>query len=294
MVASNWETSNEIVIGRLRELVASIEKEANADVLAYSGPMFNSTPDLFKHVIEGKTKKRRRVIVWLETFGGFVESTERTANILRHHYRTVDFLVTTYAMSAGTILVMSADSIMMDYSATLGPIDPQISRAESGNWVPALGYLEQYERLIEKSAKGELTSAELAFLIQKFDAAELYQFEQARDLSVALLEEWLARYKFKTWKVTETRGEPVTTKMRRERAKQIALQLNNTAEWHSHSRGISMEVLRRKLKLVIEDIQDDPVLADKFSSFTALFEDFRSRMGHDFFAIASAETYHGH
>lgn len=294
MVVSHWETSNEIVVRRIKELVTDLEKEANGDVLAYSGPMFDGTPDLFKDLIERKERKRRRVVVWLETNGGFVESTERTANILRHHYRTVDFVVTTYAMSAGTILVMSGDSIVMDYSATLGPIDPQINRAHSSSWVPALGYLEQYERLIQKSARGELTSAELAYLIEKFDAAELYQFEQARDLSVALLEEWLAKFKFKTWKETASQKKRVTPGMRRERAKEIALQLNDTAEWHSHSRGISMEVLRRRLNLEIEDLEATPALARRFSSFNALFHDFRRRMGHDFFAIASAETYDGH
>lgn len=191
--------------------------------------------------------------MWIETNGGSVEATEQTANILRHHYGTVDFLVTTFAMSAGTILVMSGDSITMRYSATLGPIDPQIRQLGSDRWVPALGYLEQYERLIQRSAAGELTSAELAFLIEKFDPAELYQFEQARDLSVALLEDWLATYKFKNWTETETHKNPVTPVMRRDPAKQIALQLNDTAEWHSHNRGITMEVLRRRLNLQIEN-----------------------------------------
>lgn len=294
MTVASSETSDALVIRRIRDLVGDIEKHLSADVLAYSGPMFDGTPDLFKQVIENKRKTRRHALVWLETNGGFVESTERTANILRHHYRTVDFVVTSYAMSAGTILVMSGDSILMDYSAMLGPIDPQIAREGGSKWVPALGYLEQYKRLIEKSEQGSLTSAELAYLIQKFDAGELYQYEQARELSVALLEEWLAKYKFKNWKETETSKRRVTPTMRKERAKTIAVQLNNTAEWHSHSRGISMEVLRRKLNLQIEDLAQDPELAKKISSFSSLFNDFRQKMGHRFFVIASKEAYLGH
>ncbi len=108
-------------------------------------------------------------------------------------------------MSAGTVLVMSGDSIYMDYSSALGPIDPQIQRAGGNALVPALGYLEQYDRLIKKSANGTLTSAELAYLIDKFDPAELYYYEQARELSIALLKEWLVKYKFKNWTTTQTK-----------------------------------------------------------------------------------------
>ena len=61
----------------------------------------------------------------------------------------------------------------MDYAATLGPIDPQI-RLVDETWLPALGYLEQYERLIKKSREGTITPVEEAFFIEKFDPAQLY------------------------------------------------------------------------------------------------------------------------
>ena len=77
---------------------------------------------------------------------------------------------------------MAGDAIWMDYASTLGPIDPQIRR--NGQYVPALGYLEQYQRLVDKSANGDLTTAELAYLVQNFDPAELFQYEQERDLSI--------------------------------------------------------------------------------------------------------------
>lgn len=130
-------------------------------------------------------------------------------------------------MSAGTVLVMSGDAIHMDYASTLGPVDPQVKN-RADQWVPALGYLEQYARLARKSEDGTLTTAELTYLIQNFDPAELYQYEQERDLSIALLQEWLVDYKFKNWKKTETTATTVTQKMRRERAIEIARKLNDT------------------------------------------------------------------
>jgi len=240
-------TANEIIEGELASRVRALEELILADVISYTGPIDDLAQSLFKGVIEDWPPRRNRLAVLLETYGGFIEDAERLANILRHHYDIVDFYVTTYAMSAGTVLVMSGDSIYMDYSATLGPIDPQLQREGSPAFVPALGYLEQYNRLVQKSADGTITTAELAFLIQNFDAAELYQYEQSRDLSIALLKEWLVRYKFKNWDKTETRGTEVTEDMKVGRAKEVATALNDTDRWHSHSRGITRHVLQNEL-----------------------------------------------
>jgi hypothetical protein len=189
-------------------------------------------------------------------------------------------------------LVMAGDAIWMDYASTLGPIDPQVMN-KAGQWVPALGYLEQYNRLVEKSAEGSLTTAELAYLIQNFDPAELYQYEQERDLSIALLEEWLAKYKFRLWKKTETTGTTVTQKMRRDRAIAIARTLNDTNRWHSHGRGIPMAVLQRDLNLLIDDFGSNARLAQPIHDYFRLLQDYRMKQGHYTFVIHARERYVG-
>lgn len=288
------KNSNEIIEAELTSRLQAVEGIVDADLVTYLGTIADSTPDIFKDMMERRASRRPGVAVFLETDGGFIEPAERIANILRHHYSTVVFIVTSYAMSAGTVLVMSGDSIWMDYSATLGPVDPQWRRPGSETFVPALGYLEAYDRLIQKSARGELTTAELAYLLQNFDAAELYQFEQARDLSIALMEEWLVTYKFKNWTVTETRGKSVTLTMKKRRATDVARQLNDTSRWHSHSRGISMDVLRRELKLQIDDVGDRAELQKALSDYRALLYDYRGKRGHYFFVSNWSEGYHGH
>jgi len=181
-------------------------------------------------------------------------------------------------MSAGTVLVMSGDSIYMDYYSVLGPIDPQSPK--DGGMIPVLGYLEQYKRLVEKSAKGNLTTAELAFLVQKFDPAELYKYEQASELSVSLLKEWLVKYKFKNWKKTLTRGKTVTEAMRKRRAEDIARALNRTDKWNSHGRGISMEVLRSEdIKLQIEDFGADAKISQALRVYHNLIKDYAAKVG---------------
>jgi ClpP class serine protease len=84
-------------------------------------------------------------MVILEPGGGHITVAERMASIFRHHYSRVEFTVPTYAMSAGTVLVMSGNAIHMDYASFLGPIDPQV-RGKKEQWVPALGYLEYFKR----------------------------------------------------------------------------------------------------------------------------------------------------
>src|SRR5439155_9141711 len=122
--------------------------------------------------------------VILETYGGYMETAERMAKAFRHNYQRVDFIVPNFAFSAGTILVMVGDAIHMDYFSVLGPIDPQVERGDNYNLVPAIGYLEQFDRLVKESKRRNLSRAELAYLLN-FDAAELYRYEQERDLAIA-------------------------------------------------------------------------------------------------------------
>jgi len=271
--------ADRIIETQLTERIATLEAAAKADVLSYFGPIYPMAAEMIKDAVEAIPNKRDSVLFLLETGGGLIDVAERIAIILRHHYKRVAFLVPGEAMSAGTILVMAGDSIYMDYASMLGPIDPQI-QTSNGNWVPALGYLEQYDRLVEKADEGNLTSAELSYMIENFNPAELYQYEQERELSIALLEEWLAKYKFKNWRKTESKGKKVTQQMRKDRAAEIARKLNKTDLWHSHSRGIPISVLRRDLKLLIDDFREDAELGPAVQGYYHLLKDYTIKRGY--------------
>lgn len=226
--------------------------------------------------------KRPKLLFVLETPGGYLEPVVRIVETTRHHYKYVEFIVCDHAFSAGTVLVLSGDEIYMDYFSVLGPTDPQ-DVLPDGTMVPALGYIERYERLIEKSRNGTITTAEVTLLIEGFDQGRLQMFEHARELAKCLLKEWLPKYKFKDWTRTETRGRRVTEKMRQKRAQEIADQLSDTQTWHSHGRGISMEILRRDLKLKIKDMESDPEVKTAIRNFNGLLADFAGKMGYPTF-----------
>lgn len=273
--------SNSYIDGELIDRLKKVEETFNADVITCIHPIMQPFDDIIRQHMDEMSEKRENLLVILETGGGSIETTERIVTVLRHHYPNgeISFVVPNQAMSAGTILVMSGDRILMDYYSELGPIDPQIQNPD-GQWVPGLGYLEKYREIVEKSARGELSSAELAFLLDKFDPAHLHWLEQAREHGVDLLKQWLVQYKFKNWTVTDTREEPVTAEMRVERAQSVATKLNDTKLWRSHGRGLSIEVVRRQLELVIEDFGTEPQLEEfnlRLCGYYRLLKDYMGR-----------------
>lgn len=277
----------------LKQRVIEIEQDFDADVIFYYGPIYPSVQRAFRDFIEqlkSEADTKNRLVVFINSPGGSAETVEKLVEIIRHHYQEVFFVVPDEAMSAGTIFCMAGDKIFMDYTSSLGPIDPQIHNGK--NWVPALGYLDQVERMIEKSANGLLTDAELVIL-QNQDLAMLSRFEQAKNLTVTLLKKWLVDYKFKDWLTHETTpaklGQAVTLAEKQERAEDIAKLLSDNKLWHSHGRMIGISTLRAILKLKIEDYSNDKPRRDKIIAYNDLLTDYIIR--HDFKHFLHSRIY---
>jgi hypothetical protein len=272
----DFASTSSFIESELHKKLKSLGDELGADMLTIIAPMRQPVDDFVRDAIEDIPTRSDKLFVLLETVGGSIEVVERIADVLRYHYPgEIGFLVPNFAMSAGTVLVMCGDRILMDYYAVLGPIDPQVrSRTKPDLFVPALGYLEKYNELIDKSRSGSLTGAEIAFLIEKFDPAELHQFEMAKKLSIDLLKKWLVQYKFKSWTQTRTTKQPVTKQMKEDRAAEIADKLNDTGSWKVHSRGLSMQVIENDLNLIIEDFGKSPELNRRVRSYYRLLQDY--------------------
>lgn len=244
--------------------IETIEQLTSSDVLAINGPIIDDLLNIVLNLIEDINPKKDSLSVILTTNGGSAEVAERLVHIFRHHYKTVNFYVPDYAYSAGTILCMSGDEIYMDYHSVLGPIDPQVQNKE-GKFVPALGYLDKIQKLIDLAKRGEISQAE--FLILKdFDLAELKAYEQARDLTVDLLKEWLVKYKFKNWDYSESLKQKVSNELREKTAKKIAEVLGDNNIWHSHGRPINIDKLN-EIRLQIQDFGENKQLHSAIREF---------------------------
>ena len=76
----------------------------------------------------------------LHTPGGLVLAAEQIATALCRHKAKVTVFVPHYAMSGGTLIALSADEIVMDENAVLGPVDPQVGQHPASS---ILSVLEQ-------------------------------------------------------------------------------------------------------------------------------------------------------
>lgn len=85
----------------------------------------------------------------------------------------------------------------------------------------------------------------------------------------------------------------VTAEMRKERAQEIARKLNEMKRWHSHSRGIPMEVLRRDLKLLINDLGANANLGAEMQSYYHLLKDYTFKRGYTV-VLQTRERYVGY
>lgn len=268
-----------VIEEQLNTLCGDVEGIITGHVISIEGPLLMGVENLVRDAVESRVAQGSadKLGVVLTTSGGLLEPVRRIVDVFRRHYNIVDFFIPDYSYSAGTVLTMSGDAIFMDYFSRLGPIDPQ--QRKGTKLVPALGYLEKWNELLEKDRRGELTTAELQVMLDCFDQAELHQFEEAKKESVTLLEDWLVRFKFKNWSHTETEGKPVTEEMKRQRAKEIGENLNDTRKWHTHGWGISRTVLERDVNLRIDDL-DDPknqALRDAVRKYHALSTDYMTK-----------------
>jgi len=80
--------------------------------------------DRFMDGIRGLDPKKGLLLI-LHTPGGQVEASHAIIGYLRSKFDDIVALIPTYAMSAGTMIALACDSIIMGRHSQLGPIDPQ-------------------------------------------------------------------------------------------------------------------------------------------------------------------------
>lgn len=279
---------NDTVKSTVTVRLEDLEKHFAGDVAFYYGLIDVGALKMFRDFTEKMSMvsicNKKSLILFLNSPGGSAEAAEKMVEIMRHHYSEVTFVVPDTALSAGTILCMSGDRIFMDYSSSLGPIDPQVWNGK--DWVPALGYLDKVEQLLDKATKGQLSNAEF-LVLQNQDLALLSRYEQARDLTVTLLKKWLVEFKFRDWATHATdpakKGHTVTLIEKKERAEEIAKLLGNNKLWHSHGRMIGPSTLTSVLRLRINDYSNDTVLRPMVRLYNDLLTEYIAREGFKLF-----------
>lgn len=195
---------------------------------------------------------------YIETPGGSGEASEEIAKFLRKNFEEVFFIVSGEAKSAGTVIVLSGDEIIMSETGSLGPIDAQMKIGRAN--ISAFDYIEWYNEKVKASKTTGLTQVDQVMIAQ-ISPGELKSVLHSLEFAKDLVKEWLPKYKFKNWTITDGRKINVTKQMKIDKANEIADNLSNHGKWRSHGRSLKKDDLE-KLGLKIKSLEKDPTLAD--------------------------------
>lgn len=249
----------------LLSLISKYNKLRGSFLLVYSASLCKPNPKLAismedYYIIYDllKNAKSKKLDVYIETPGGSGEAAEEIVRFFRSKFEQVDFVVSGEAKSAGTIMTLSADNILMTKSGSLGPIDAQMKIGRSQ--ISGYDYIEWVKEKRTEAEKNEKLNPFDANMVAQISPGELNGVENALSFAKDLVIEWLPKYKFRDWKTTETRKLSVTKEMKEERAKEIVEHLINHTKWRSHGRSIKIDDLKKLLKIV--KIDDEPELSD--------------------------------
>ena len=205
--------------------------------------------------------------VILETPGGSAEIVEDIVKLLRNRFSKVGVIVPGSAKSAGTIMAMAGDEILMGPASALGPIDAQV--LHQGRQFSADAFLEGLEKIKrEIEETGQLNRAYIPIL-QGISPGEIQSCENAQKFAGTLVTNWLANFKFKPWTAHSSSGKLVTDDEKQSRAKEIADCLCDHGYWLTHNRSIKIEDFDH-MRLKVIDYSKDPDLFDAIKRYYTL------------------------
>ncbi len=130
----------------------------------------------------------------LHTPGGQAEAAEAIVDYLWSKFDKIEALIPTYAMSAGTMIALACDRIIMGRQSQLGPTDPQI--IINGNSFSAHSIADQFEEAKKEIIGDPRLATVWAPVLQPFGPALLQNARKAVAYGNGLVREWLAKHMF--------------------------------------------------------------------------------------------------
>jgi len=134
----------------------------------------------------------------LHTPGGDVDAAEKLITLVRSRtgeQGQLRVIVPDYAKSAGTLMALGANSIVMSDSSELGPIDPQVSLKDgNGNDVihSVLTYLNAYDEA-KQALRDAPDDPANRVIFEKFDPTMVRKYKSVRDRARLFAENLLKR-----------------------------------------------------------------------------------------------------
>ena len=185
----------------------------------------------------------------LHTPGGDIDAAEKLIALIRSRVTTgfLRTVVPDYAKSAGTLMVLGADAVVMGDGSELGPIDPQVNLTDCNGhrtWQSVQNYLDAFE-CNAKILRGKPDDPVALLMLSRIDPATIKRCESIRERARVFAEKQLKRGMFRkggNWS-------------------QAASELLDTRRWQSHGQMISWEdAADPRIGLTVEHLPgEDPL-----------------------------------
>lgn len=210
----------------------------------------------------------RGLTLILHTPGGLPTAAETIVEYLHTKFAEIEAIVPTYAMSAGTMMALGCDKVIMGRQSQLGPIDPQMQVANSRT-VSARSVEDQFLEAKEaiggtNEQPGDTNLAHLyAPILQTMGPGLIQEARNALSYSEGMVRRWLEK------RMCSGFESPA------DKAKEIAEHFNSAARDKNHGRRIDRDEAR-SIGVKIESLEDQADLQEAvltaYHLVTLLFE----------------------
>jgi ATP-dependent protease ClpP protease subunit len=190
------------------------------------------------------------VDLFLHSPGGESDAAEQICAYLRTQFSHIRAIVPVYAMSAATMMALSADEILMGAHSQVGPIDPQITiTTPSGPRSASAQAIRDQFAMALTQCKDPTNLAAWTPILRDYSPGLLATCDHAAKRAKQIVATALEKY------MLAGLEDPAKT------AGEAAEWFGNAAEFLSHGRPVRRDEAREH-EIVVNDLEDDAELQD--------------------------------
>lgn len=115
----------------LPSAIRNLINEKQADIFVISGPIGGDLSESLAEFFDDYKPVKPNVIVFLCTLGGLADDAYVIARTFQRAYKKFSLYVAGFCKSAGTLIALGADEIVLGTKGELGPLDVQIPKEDS-------------------------------------------------------------------------------------------------------------------------------------------------------------------
>lgn len=132
--------------------LAEVSTKLEADIFIVSAGISQRCGNRLIEIIRGIPKKRPNAALILVTNGGSADAAYQMARCIKRHYKKFILFVFGYCKSAGTLIAVGADEIVMSEFGQFGPLDVQLAdKNELFGQTPALDVSQSLATISESA-----------------------------------------------------------------------------------------------------------------------------------------------